>query len=146
MFDITSLAGGALIGAGITWTIERWVALFLKQLAAEHSNEFAQTTSANNSNVFARLGIYAAMSIGTAVLCGWRQWSPELLNDLILVSALVGIAWIDRKTLLIEGRMVALALRAAFVVAFIFCTSPNAKLSDRLVGRSRDFIFDRFFV
>jgi prepilin signal peptidase PulO-like enzyme (type II secretory pathway) len=110
MFDITSLAGGALIGAGITWTIERWVALFLKQLAAEHSNEFAQTTSANNSNVFARLGIYAAMSIGTAVLCVWRQWSPELLNDLILVSALVGIAWIDRKTLLIEGRMVALAL------------------------------------
>ena len=95
MFEITSLAGGAVIGAGITWILERWVALFLKQLAVEHSNEFAQTTSANNSKFFARLGIYAAMSIGTAVLCVWRQWSPELWNDLILVSALVGIAWID---------------------------------------------------
>ena len=110
MFDITSLAGGAAIGAVIAWILERWVALFLKQLAAEHSSEFAPTTLANNSNLFTRLGIYAATSIVVALLCEWRQWSPELLNDLILVSALVGIAWIDRKTLLIEGRIVALAL------------------------------------
>ena len=50
------------------------------------------------------------MSITVAVLNGWRQWNPELLNDLILVAALVGIAWIDRKTLLIEGRLIALAM------------------------------------
>ncbi|MDP6655998.1 MAG: A24 family peptidase [SAR324 cluster bacterium] len=110
MFDITSLAGGAVIGAVIAWILERWVALFLKQLAAEHSNEFAPKTPANNSNLFARLGIYVAMSIAVTLLCEWRQWSPELLNDLVLVSALLGIAWIDRKTLLIEGRMVALAM------------------------------------
>ena len=110
MFDITSLAGGAVIGAVIAWILERWIALFLKQLAAEHSNEFAPKTSANNSNLFARLGIYAAMSIAVALLCEWRQWSPELLNDLILITALVGIAWIDRKTLLIEGRLIALAM------------------------------------
>jgi len=146
MFEITSLAGGAVIGAGITWILERWVALFLKQLAVEHSSEFAQTTSANNSKFFARLGIYAAMSIGTAVLCVWRQWSPELLNDLILVSALVGIAWIDRKTLLIEGRMVALALLLRLLWLSYFAPHQILNLSDRLVGRSRDFIFDRFFV
>ena len=50
------------------------------------------------------------MSIGAAVLSAWRQWSPEFLNDIILVSTLLGIAWIDRNTLLIEGRMVALAM------------------------------------
>ena len=110
MFDITSLAGGAIIGAVMAWIIEIWVGLFLKQLAAEHSNGFTQTTSANNSKPFARLGFYATMSMGTAVLSLWRQWSPEFLNDIILVSTLVGIAWIDRKTLLIDGRMVALAL------------------------------------
>jgi prepilin signal peptidase PulO-like enzyme (type II secretory pathway) len=50
------------------------------------------------------------MTITAATLSEWRQWSPELLNDLILITALVGIAWIDRKTLLIEGRMIALAM------------------------------------
>ena len=110
MFDITSLVGGVIIGAVMAWIIELWVSLFLKQLAAEHSNGFAQTTSANNSKLFARLGFYATLSIGAAVLSFWRQWSPEFLNDIILVPTLVGIAWIDRKTLLIEGRMVALAL------------------------------------
>ena len=110
MFDITSLAGGTVIGAGMAWMLERWVGLFLKQLAAEHSNGFTQTASTKNSKIFARLGFYAIMSIGASVLSVWRQWSPEILNDMILVSTLVGIAWIDRKTLLIEGRMVALAL------------------------------------
>ena len=110
MFDITSLAGGVVIGAVIAWILERWVALFLKQLAAEHSKKFVPKTSANNSNLFARLGIYATMSIAATLLSEWRQWGPELLNDLVLVSALLGIALIDRKTLLIEGRMVVLAM------------------------------------
>jgi prepilin signal peptidase PulO-like enzyme (type II secretory pathway) len=110
MFDITSLAGGTVVGAGMAWMLEHWVFLFLKQLASEHSNGFTQKTSANNSKLFARLGFYATMSVGAAVLSVWRQWSPEFLNDIILVSALLGIAWIDKKTLLIEGRMVALAL------------------------------------
>ena len=110
MFDITSLAGGTVIGAGIAWILERWIGSFLKQLAAEHSSRFSQTNSANNSKKLVRLGFYATMSIGAAVLSFWRQWSPEFLSDIILISALVGIAWIDRKTLLIEGRMLALAL------------------------------------
>jgi len=110
MFDLTSLAGGAVIGAGMAWILEIWVGWFLKQLAVEDSNGFSQTVSAYNSKFFARFGIYASMSIAAATLSVWRQWSPELLNDLILLSALVGIAWIDKKTLLIEGRMVALAL------------------------------------
>ena len=50
------------------------------------------------------------MTITAAALSEWRQWSPKFLNDLILITALVGIAWIDRKTLLIEGRLIALAM------------------------------------
>ena len=110
MFDVTSLAGGTVIGAGIAWMIERWIIFFLKQLDAENSNESSQTNIANNPNKFVRLGFYATMSIGAGFLIVWRQWSPEFLNDIILVSTLVGIAWIDRKTLIIEGRLVALAL------------------------------------
>ena len=127
MFDIISLAGGSVIGAGIAWILECWVGLFLKQLTTEHSKGFAQPTSANNSKLFERLGIYIVMSITTALLCVWRQWSPELLNDLILVSALVGIAWIDRKTLLIEGRMVALAM--ALRLLWISFFAPHQMLN-----------------
>jgi len=76
MFEITNLAGGAVIGAGITWILERWVALFLKQLAVEHSSEFAQTTSANNSKFLrvweftrqCRLGLLFSASGGSGVL------------------------------------------------------------------------------
>ena len=63
MFDIISLAGGSVIGAGIAWILECWVGLFLKQLTTEHSKGFAQPTSANNSKLFERLGIYIFMSI-----------------------------------------------------------------------------------
>ena len=131
MFDIISLAGGSVIGAGIAWILECWVGLFLKQLTTEHSKGFAQPTSANNSKLFERLGIYIVMSITTAILCVWRQWSPELLNDLILVSALVGIAWIDRKTLLIEGRIVALALLLRLLWLSFFASD---QIFDALAG------------
>ena len=110
MFYITSLVGGAAIGIGIAWLLESWVGFFLRRLSAEQSKRFDQTASASNSTLFVRLGFYATISIGVAVLSVWREWRPEFLNDLILVSTLIGIAWIDRKTLLIEGRMVALAL------------------------------------
>ena len=75
------------------------------------------------------------MSIAAAALCVWRQWSPELLSDLILVTALVGIAWIDRKTLLIEGRLVALAmgLRLAWLSFFAPQEMLNS-LTGLLVG------------
>ena len=131
MFDIISFAGGAGIGAGMTWILECWVGLFLKQLGAEHSKEFAQTTTTNNSKFFTRIGIYVVMSIATALLCVWRQWTSELLNDLILVSALVGIAWIDIKSLLIEGRIVALALLLRLLWLSFFASD---QIFDALAG------------
>ena len=135
MLDMISLARGAIIGVGMAWMLEFWVGWFLKRLPTEHSNGVAQTTYANNSTLFLRLGFYFTMSIWVAVLSVWRQWSPEFLNDIILVSTLVGIAWIDRKTLLIEGRMIALALVLRLLWLSYF--APNqmfSSLTGLLVG------------
>ena len=110
MLEITNLAGGAVIGAGLAWILERWVKNLYDHVSAADLEKFPQKTAENSSKLFSRWRIFAGMSIATAALCVWRQWSPELLSDLILVTALVGIAWIDRKTLLIEGRLIALAM------------------------------------
>ena len=110
MLEITNLARGAVIGVGLAWLLERWVMNLFDQVSAADPEEFPQNTVENSSKLFSHWRIFAGMSIAAAALCVWRQWSPELLSDLILVTALVGIAWIDRKTLLIEGRLVALAM------------------------------------
>ena len=135
MFEITTIAGGVVIGAGLAWILERWVSLFLKQLDTGQSKEFPQPTTENNSDQFSRWIIFSGMSIAAATLSVWRQWSPELLNDLVLVTALVGIAWIDRKTLLIEGRMVALALALRLLwLAFFAPHEILNSLSGMLIG------------
>ncbi len=135
MFEITTIAGGVVIGAGLAWILERWVSLFLKQLDTGQSKEFPQPTTENNSDQFSRWIIFSGMSIAAATISVWRQWSPELLNDLVLVTALVGIAWIDRKTLLIEGRMVALALALRLLwLAFFAPQEILNSLSGMLIG------------
>ena len=135
MFEITTIVGGVVIGAGLAWILERWVSLFLKQLDTGQSKEFPQPTTENNSDQFSRWIIFSGMSIAAATLSVWRQWSPELLNDLVLVTALVGIAWIDRKTLLIEGRMVALALALRLLwLAFFAPQEILNSLSGMLIG------------
>ena len=135
MFEITTIAGGVVIGAGLAWILERWVSLFLKQLDTGQSKEFPQPTTENNSDQFSRWIIFSGMSIAAATLSVWGQWSPELLNDLVLVTALVGIAWNDRKTLLIEGRMVALALALRLLwLAFFAPQEILNSLSGMLIG------------
>ena len=54
--------------------------------------------------------IIAFFTIVSGVLAFWRQWGPEFFSDIILVTALVGVALIDIKTMLIEGRLIALAI------------------------------------
>ena len=120
MLEITNLAGGAVIGIGLTWLLERWVKNLLDQVNTENLKEFPQKTAKNYSKLVSRWMIFAGMSITTAILSVWRQWEPELLSDLIFITALVGIAWVDKKTMLIEGRLVALAmvLRLAWLSFF----------------------------
>ena len=120
MLEITNLAGGAVIGVGLAWIIERWAMNLFDQVSAADPEVFPQKTAENSSKLFSRWRIFAGMSIAASVLSVWRQWSPELLSDLILVTVLVGITRIDGKTLLIEGRLVALGmgLRLAWLSFF----------------------------
>ena len=110
MQEITNFAGGAIIGLGLAWALECWVQNFVIKLSQDKQEEFPLVNVEKSSTLISRWVIYVGMSITTAALCGWRQWNSELLNDLILVTALVGIAWIDRKTLMIEGRLIVLSL------------------------------------
>ena len=110
MQEITNLAGGAIIGFGLAWMLERWLMSFVRRLSVAEPEDFSLENDEKNSKFFSHWGIYIGMTIIAATLSEWRQWSPELLNDLILITALVGIAWIDRKTLLIEGQLIALAM------------------------------------
>ncbi len=135
MLEITNLARGAVIGVGLAWLLERWVMNLFDQVSAADPEEFPQNTVENSSKLFSHWRIFAGMSIAAAALCVWRQWSPELLSDLILVTALVGIAWIDRKTLLIEGRLVALAMGLRLVWLSFFAPQEMLNsLTGLLVG------------
>ena len=135
MLEITNLARGAVIGVGLAWLLERWVMNLFDQVSAADPEEFPQNTVENSSKLFSRWRIFAGMSIAAAALSVWRQWSPELLSDLILVTALVGIAWIDRKTLLIEGRLVALAMGLRLVWLSFFAPQEMLNsLTGLLIG------------
>lgn len=120
MFDITNIAAGALIGAGLAWILILWVKVFVTQVSATLPEDSTHISSDSYSDNFPSWGIFAAMSIAAGVLAGWRQWNPEFFSDLILVATLVGVALIDRKTLLIEGRLITLAiiLRLSWLLYF----------------------------
>ncbi len=120
MFEITNIAAGALIGAGLAWIISLWVKVFVAQVLATSQEDSTNISSDSYSVYKPDWGVFAAMSIAGGALAGWRQWSPELLSDLILVATLVGIALIDIKTLLIEGRLITLAiiLRLSWLLYF----------------------------
>ncbi|MBC8259526.1 MAG: prepilin peptidase [SAR324 cluster bacterium] len=135
MFEITTLAGGASIGIALAWILENWVRIFLKQLADDNPEQFVQSAAETASKNIYRWLSYLGMMFVTAILSGWRDWSPELVNDLILISALVGIGWIDSKSMLIEGRLVALAL--ALRLAWLSFFAPHEilnSLTGLLVG------------
>ena len=110
MFDFASIAGGALVGALLTWILMLWVKVFVKEGHAatfENSAKFSLDIKSIN---FQDLVIIAVMTITTGVIAWWRQWNPEFFSDIILVTALAGVALIDRKTMLIEGRLIAMAI------------------------------------
>ena len=98
MFDFVNIAGGCLIGAILAWFLVLWVNVFVTQ-------EYAAT-----SKNLPDWAIIALLAITSGVFAFWRQWDSEFFSDIILVTALTGVALIDRKTMLIEGRLIALAI------------------------------------
>ena len=109
-FYFANIAGGSLLGALLAWTLMLWIKVFVKQV---------YTTAPKNSAVYSLESksinipdwiIIAVLTITAGALAFWRKWNPEFFSDIIFVTALVGIALIDRKTLLIEGKLIALAI------------------------------------
>ena len=110
MFDFANIAGGALIGAVLAWILMLWVNVFVTQVyvaAPEESSKFS--LDSNSINIMDWV-IIVVLTITAGAFAGLRQWNPEFFSDIILVTALAGVSLIDRKTMLIEGRLIALAI------------------------------------
>ena len=110
MFDFANIAGGALVGALLACVLMLWVKVFVKEVYAKAPENYAKISFDRNSKNIPDWVIIAVMTITAGVFAWWRQWNPEFFSDIILVTALAGVALIDRKTMLIEGRLIALAL------------------------------------
>ena len=110
MFDFSNFAGGALLGALLAWILMLWVKVFVKEVYAATPKNSAKFSFDSNSINIPDWVIIAVMTITAGVFAWWRQWNPEFFSDIILVTALAGVALIDRKTMLIEGRLIALAI------------------------------------
>ena len=110
MFDFANIAGGALVGALLAWILMLWVKVFAKEVYAAAPENSAKFSFDSNSINIPDWLIIAVMTIFAGVIAWWRQWNPEFFSDIILVTALAGVALIDRKTMLIEGRLIALAI------------------------------------
>ena len=105
-----NIAGGSLFGALLAWILMLWVKDFVKQVYATENKGFSDYSLDNKLTNFPDWIIIGFFTIVSGVLAFWRQWGPEFFSDIILVTALVGVALIDRKTMLIEGRLIALAI------------------------------------
>ena len=110
MFDFANIAGGAFVGALLAWILMLWVKVFVKEVYAAAPENSAKFSFDRNSINFPNWVIIAVMTITAGVIAWWRQWNPEFFSDIIFVTALAGVALIDRKTMLIEGRLIALAI------------------------------------
>jgi len=135
MFDFANIAGGVLVGALLAWILMLWVKVFVKEVydaKPENSAKFSFDSSSINIPDWL---IIALITTTAGLIAWWRQWNPEFFSDIIFVTALAGVALIDRKTMLIEGRLIALAiiLRLCWLLYF----APNDilnSLSGLLIG------------
>ena len=117
---IINLFGGTTIGVLITLILGRWTEYFLGNLNYEEPESNSETTLIYYIKNFSNYKFYTVLPFLIGSLNVWRQWSPEILSDLILVTTLFGIAQIDIKSMLIEGRIIALAalLRLIWLLYF----------------------------
>ena len=135
MLDFANIAGGAFVGALLAWILMLWVKVFVKEVYTAAPGNSAKFSFDSNSINIPDWVIIAVMTITAGVIAWWRQWNPEFFSDIIFVTALAGVALIDRKTMLIEGRLIALAiiLRLCWLLYFAPQDILNS-LSGLLIG------------
>ena len=56
MQEITNLAGGAIIGFGLAWMLERWVMSFVRRLSVAEPEELLQENAEKFFKTFFALG------------------------------------------------------------------------------------------
>ena len=110
IYYFSNIAGGSLFGAFLGWILILWVNVFVNQVCSAIPNNSSDYPSDCKSINIPDWIIIALLTITAGILAYWRQWDPKFLSDIILVTALVGISLIDRKTMLIEGRLITLAI------------------------------------
>ena len=109
-FYFAKIVGGALVGALLAWILMIWVKVFVKEVyvaTPDNSSDFSLESNSINIQDWV---IIALITITAGLIAWWRQWNSEFFSDIIFVTALAGVALIDRKTMLIEGRLIALAI------------------------------------
>ena len=52
MQEITNLAGGAIIGLGLAWMLERWLMSFVRRLSVAVPEDYSQENYKNISKFF----------------------------------------------------------------------------------------------
>jgi len=135
MFDFANVIGGTLIGALLAWILMVWVKVFVKGVYVATTEDSSGTSLDINSINIPDWVIITVMIITAGAFAGWRQWNPEYFSDINLITALVGIALIDRKTMLIEGRLIALAIILRLCWLFYFAPQDILNsLSGLLIG------------
>ena len=102
--------GGALVGAILAWILMLWVKAFVTKVYTLSPNNSYDCSLDNQSINIPDWMIIFLVTVAAVFLAIWRQSNPEFFSDIILLTALVGIALIDRKTMLIEGKLIALAI------------------------------------
>ena len=110
IYYFSNIAGGALFGAFLGWILMLWVNVFVNQVCSAIPKSSSDYPSDCKSINIPDWIIIALLTITAGMLAYWRQWDPKFLSDIILFTALVGISLIDRKTMLIEGRLITLAI------------------------------------
>ena len=66
MQEITNLSGGAIIGFGLAWMLERWVMSFVRRLSVAEPEELLQENTEKFSKFFSHWGIFIGMTITAA--------------------------------------------------------------------------------
>ena len=141
MFDFVNIAGGALVGALLAWILMLWVKVFVKEVYSAAPEPSAKFSFDSNSINIPDWVMITVMTITASVIAWWRQWNPYFFSDIIFVTALAGVALIDKKTMLIEGRLIALAiiLRLCWLLFFAPQDILNS-LSGLLMGAGLLFL------
>ena len=62
MQEITNLAGGAIIGFGLAWMLERWVMNFFRRLCVAEPEYFSQGNNEKFSKLFSHWGLWPLTS------------------------------------------------------------------------------------